>query len=300
MSQPQNSACSLAGQPPLRCHLMIGAAASGKTTAARLLAAHLRNSDGQSPVYIASSEIRTELYGARGVIGSWDAIEARIAERLRAAVAAGQPVILEASYVKRAFRLAITQRLQLSVAVQWIGWWLDTPQAQCLQWNRQRAHRVPESVIRKHCAQLLQCGGAPRRCEGFAAVVRLESQYGGDLAERIGIELERLPQRNAAGLLRDRAHERHGYSRLLDLERLLHLLQLLSRHPKLTAMEQLDDPELRQLLALLHGSCYGDPLAVAVTARKDDAPAAGQAATNKVAGLGSISGGGGLIQTSSG
>ena len=38
----------------------------------------------------------------------------------------------------------------------------------------------------------------------------------------------------------------------------------------------------------------------AVTARKDDAPAAVQAAIANVVGLGSASGGGGLIQTTSG
>ncbi len=48
----------------------------------------------------------------------------------------------------------------------------------------------------------------------------------------------------------------------------------------------------------LVGSHYR--LAVAVTARKDDAPAAVQAAIFTVAGLGSCSVGGGLIQTTSG
>jgi hypothetical protein len=37
-----------------------------------------------------------------------------------------------------------------------------------------------------------------------------------------------------------------------------------------------------------------------VSARKDDVPAADQAATTNVAGLASFSGGGGLIQTTSG
>lgn len=41
-------------------------------------------------------------------------------------------------------------------------------------------------------------------------------------------------------------------------------------------------------------------LPAAITARKDDAPAAVQAAIANVAGFGSCSGGGGLIQTTSG
>jgi len=40
--------------------------------------------------------------------------------------------------------------------------------------------------------------------------------------------------------------------------------------------------------------------AAAVTVRKDDAPAAGQAAITNVAGMTPFSGGGGLIQTTSG
>lgn len=39
---------------------------------------------------------------------------------------------------------------------------------------------------------------------------------------------------------------------------------------------------------------------IPVTARKDDAPAADQAAITNIAGLASFSGGGGLIQTTSG
>jgi hypothetical protein len=45
---------------------------------------------------------------------------------------------------------------------------------------------------------------------------------------------------------------------------------------------------------------FGDIPGDSVTARKDDAPAAVQAANVNVAGLDSISGGGGLIQTTSG
>ncbi len=50
-----------------------------------------------------------------------------------------------------------------------------------------------------------------------------------------------------------------------------------------------DDAGLREML-------QGAP----VTARKDDVPAADQAATTNLAGLMPISGGGGLIQTTSG
>jgi hypothetical protein len=79
--------------------------------------------------------------------------------------------------------------------------------------------------------------------------------------------------------LREGGYALHGYSRLLDLERLLYLIALQSRYPQLTATGAARDPELLQLLSplpaggsaqlaaalleTLHGRCYGDPLAVA-------------------------------------
>ncbi|MFN7900553.1 MAG: AAA family ATPase, partial [Synechococcaceae cyanobacterium] len=156
-----------------RFHLMIGAAASGKSTAARLLACALQKPD-QPPIrYISSSAIRQQLYGVGGGLGSWSEVEAVIQQELCEALAAGETAIVEASYSKRCFRLALTQAMVLPQPVQWIGWWLDTPQHLCLQWNQQREHPVPDAVIRKHCAQLLQSAPVPHRKEGFAQVVRL-------------------------------------------------------------------------------------------------------------------------------
>ena len=79
--------------------------------------------------------------------------------------------------------------------------------------------------------------------------------------------------------MREGGYALHGYSRLLDLERLLYLIALQSRYPQLTATGAARDPELLQLLSplpaggsaqlaaalleTLHGRCYGDPLAVA-------------------------------------
>lgn len=144
---------------------MIGAASSGKSTAARILARQLQERESRRVRYVSSAEIRRRLYGDRGVLGQWAEVEAEIGQQLLEAIAAQESVIVEASYVRRAFRLAITQALVLPVAVQWIGWWLDTPLEQCLEWNRQRPVGVPEEVIRRHCAQLLQAAPVPQRQE---------------------------------------------------------------------------------------------------------------------------------------
>ena len=263
---------------PLRFHLMIGAASSGKSTAARILARQLQEREQRRVRYVSSAEIRRRLYGDRGVLGQWAEVEAEIGQQLLEAIAAQESVIVEASYVRRAFRLAITQALVLPVAVQWIGWWLDTPLEQCLEWNRQRPVGVPEEVIRRHCAQLLQAAPVPQRQEGFALVVRLRSDQGLPLERLIGAELERVEACQRRGANRDGAYRLHGYARLLDLERLLYLIRLLSEHPKLTATGETADGELERLLAplpsggiaqraaallgRLHGACYDDPEAV--------------------------------------
>ena len=237
----------------MRCHLMIGAAASGKTTAARHLAATIMQREGVSPCYISSADIRLELYGHQRVIGNWQPIEQRMREQITDAIIGGRPVILEASYVKRSFRLAITQALALPLPISWIGWWLDTTLRQCLQWNQRKAQPVPEWVVNKHCAQMLFSSGAPQRCEGFAVVVRLQNKSCVDLEARIQQEYDQLERRSNAGALRERAYALHGYSRLLDQERLLYLMSLLLKHPQLPVTGEREDPELQQLLWPLPG-----------------------------------------------
>jgi predicted kinase len=214
---------------------LIGAAASGKSTAARILARHLQRPDQPHVRIISSAAIRQELYGDPSTLGCWAEVEAEIHRQLCLALAGGETVILDACYVKRSFRLAITQALVLPMAVQWVGWWLDTPLAQCLHWNLSRAHPVPELVIHKHCAHLLQAGPTPHRQEAFALVVRLQTGQGVPLETLIPRHLADLEPCIRRAANRDAAHQLHGYSRLLDQERLLYLIHLLSRYPKLTA-----------------------------------------------------------------
>ncbi len=265
-------------KPSLRFHMMIGAACSGKSTTARILVRSLQTQEKCAIRYISSAGIRRELYGDSTIYGRWAEVEAEIHSQLLQAIAAEETVILEASYTRRAFRLAITQALGLPAAVQWIGWWLDTPLQLCLAWNQQRAVPLPEKVIKKHCAQLLQAAPVPHRQEGFAQVVRLRPEQGIPLELLVPAELERLDGCLQRAANRDAAYQLHGYSQLLDLERLLYLIRLLSDHPKLSGTEEHDGNELEHLLsplpaggvaeraaallARLHGACYGDALAV--------------------------------------
>lgn len=150
-------------------------------------AARLRTAKGDQPAirYISSRSIRQQLYGGAGDLGSWREVEAVIQQELCEALAAGETAIVEASYTKRDFRLAITQAMALPAPVQWIGWWLDTPVQCCLEWNQQRDNPVPDAVIQRQCAQLLQSAPVPHRKEGFCHVVRLQPALDQPLAAMI-------------------------------------------------------------------------------------------------------------------
>jgi predicted kinase len=71
--------------PPLRCHLLIGPPASGKSTLAAVLA------ERTGAIVLSTDAIRAELYGDASVQGPWSEIEPLLHQRLRDSVAAGQP-----------------------------------------------------------------------------------------------------------------------------------------------------------------------------------------------------------------
>jgi len=237
---------------PLRCHLLIGPPASGKTTLAGVLA---------------------ELTGAQ--VLSTDRL---LHQRIRELVADGVPVIVDATHARRPWRLAITQALALPAPVEWIGWWLYTSLATCLEWNHTRARLVPEPVIREMAAALADPVFGPSRAEGFAAVVAVVSTQVRELEPLLRDELARLDHRIRSARNRENRFDLHGYSRLLDLERLLYLLHLLSTYPELSVEDPATRAELEAIvsplpegdmaeqaaayLRRLHGECYGDAAAI--------------------------------------
>ncbi|WP_216904158.1 ATP-binding protein [Synechococcus sp. CCY 9618] len=266
---------------PLRCHLLIGPPASGKTTLAHALAP-LLTAAGEAPARVLSTDrIRQEVFGDAAVQGPWTAIEDQLHGCIIKEVAAGRPVIVDATHARRPWRLAITQALSLPAPVEWIGWWLFTPVATCLEWNRRRPRLVPEPVIREMAAALADGHFGPSRDEGFAALVSVVPQHHEQLEPLLTDELARLDRRIRSATNREKALQLHGHSRLLDLERLLHLLRLLSRFPALEASDSGTRDQLEAIvsplpqgdladraaayLQRLHGACYGNTAAI----RKD-------------------------------
>ena len=257
---------------PLRCHLLIGPPASGKTTLAGVLA------ELTGAVVLSTDLLRDELFGDAAVQGPWRDIEALLHQRIRDSVAAGVSVIVDATHARRPWRLVITQALALPAPVEWIGWWLYTPLSTCLQWNQTRKRLVPEPVIREMAAALADPVFGPSRAEGMAAVVAVVPTHQRELEPLLRDELARLDHRIRSARNRERRFALHGYSRLLDLERLLYLLRLLSQHPDLDPADPASRAELEAivsplpqgdpadraaaLLRRLHGECYGDVAAI--------------------------------------
>jgi predicted kinase len=263
---------------PLRCHLLIGPPASGKTTLARTLAPLLRGPGESSALVLSTDAIREEVFGDAAVQGPWREIEARLHQRLLAAVAAGIPVIVDATHAKRPWRLALTQALALPAPVEWIGWWLFTPLPTCLRWNESRSRPVPVPVIEEMAAALADPHFGPSRAEGFAALCAVVPEHHDDLEPVLQAELAGLDRRIRSARNRERRFQLHGHSRLLDLERLLYLIRLLASFPDLDGSDPATAAELEAIvsplpqgdladraatfLRALHGDCYADAEAI--------------------------------------
>jgi len=133
-------------------------------------------------------------------------------------------------------------------------------------------------VIREMAAALADPVFGPSRAEGLAAVVAVVPTHQQELEPLLREELARLDRRIRSACNRESGIQRHGYSRLLDLERLLFLLRLLSRFPELSAADPATRAELEAIvsplpegdlaeqaaayLRRLHGACYGDAAAI--------------------------------------
>jgi hypothetical protein len=86
--------------------------------------------------------------------------------------------------------------------VEWIGWWLTTPLAMSLDWNKRRERPVPVPVIQEMAAALADPHLGPCLAEGFAALCELAPTVHEELEPLLRQELAALDTRIRAARLR--------------------------------------------------------------------------------------------------
>jgi predicted kinase len=116
--------------------MLIGVPVSGKSTLCAALAA-------QGYFIVSTDAARAVLAGDAAVQHPWPEVWAACQELAQKAVAAGQPIVYDATNVVLEHR-----QLPLTLAEgPWEAWVLTTPLEECLRRNAARERVVPEEVI---------------------------------------------------------------------------------------------------------------------------------------------------------
>jgi predicted kinase len=164
--------------------------------------------------------------------------------------------------------------------VNWMAWHFTTPLQTCKAWNRNRERKVPDVVIESMFKSLQNM--PPVLAEGFAAVNTVPVTPNGFDMQAIQEKIQRLRHTLTNGTNRPKPRKitRHRYSRLLDFERLLHLIAVIIRYPGIgtlhstapRVLEKIFDrvpnfvtplDEICGIIYASKGAIYAEPKAVA-------------------------------------
>ncbi|BAQ61672.1 hypothetical protein GM3708_2078 [Geminocystis sp. NIES-3708] len=219
-------------------HILIGCPSSGKST----LAKHIIKQDSSYQI-ISTDNIRKQLFGDENIQGDWQLIEAEIFKQIDSYIQAGKPIIYDATNAKRWWRISLLEKLTQYDNVNWIGWYLKTPLNICLEWNQRRKRQVPDDVITNLYQSLRNFPPLP--AEGFLAVYdipfkddKLEVHQFNDKVSKLSRTQVNRHNRPANSKVKF-----HSYSRLLDFDRLLHLISLIIKYPNIGNLSSYN-PEL--------------------------------------------------------
>lgn len=226
---------------PLICYVLVGVPGSGKSTLAKLLSQH--NPDYQ---VVSTDSIREELFGDASIQGNWEAIEEKVLAQIQQSIAAGRPIIYDATNYKRTHRIDLLNKLIGYKNVYWVAWYLQTPLSTCLAWNQKRSRQVPEVVITSMFQQLQNFPPIP--AEGLTAVYPVQVTGNTFNIEKITPTIKQLARTVINRNNRTKNVILHRYSSLLDFERLMHLIALLKTYPGVGNLQTTDPQTLTQLL----------------------------------------------------
>jgi predicted kinase len=206
------------------CHFLIGVPGSGKST----LASQWIKKDPNC-IVVSTDEIRVQLFGGEQVQGDWKLIESELLTRVCAAIASGLSVIYDATNVKRAWRMDTLQKFACVGVKTCMGWHLQTPLEECYRRNQQRQRQVDENIIASYAELLKEF--EPIEAEGFAQVTSISMLRREFDFEKIQTQIQKLQRTMTNRRNRNNRKILHQYSKLLDFERLMHLIALLLRYP---------------------------------------------------------------------
>ena len=252
----------------LRFHLMIGAPGSGKSHIVKILAPLIKAE------IISTDQIRKKLYGDESNQGDWNEIKSVIDNKLDAAIAKKKSVILDSTHAYRKWRLAYTQNLNKVEQIEWIGWILTTEKSICLSWNKKRTKIVPKPIIDEYYAAINDKYFGPIRGEGFSTLIKINPAKEKDLKAKLLKEISSINFKISQGKKNDSSKKLHGYSNLLDFERLLFFTKLLLEFPNIDLENEHARKKLKGicnplpkgnifekasiLIKNMYGDCYAD------------------------------------------
>ncbi len=142
--------------------LAIGIPGAGKTTLLRPLA------ERYALQFVNRDEIREEWFGEPHVQAAKELVWQEAEGRMRDALAAGQPVVLDSTFTRRAKRAGTIASARAAGAERVVGILFDTPPEIAKEQNADREHQVREEVIDSMHAQLEN--EPPSLEEGFDAL----------------------------------------------------------------------------------------------------------------------------------
>ena len=143
--------------------MLIGAAASGKSTAAPKIAAE------NNAVILSTDTIRAELYGAEHIQGSWQEIEAVLYDRIKNAIKQNKNIILDSTHFKKEYRAKIIKNFAKYSELS--AYYFNYPFALIFSRNKHRARRVPFDVLAAMYEHLKNA--PPTLAEGFKSIKKM-------------------------------------------------------------------------------------------------------------------------------
>jgi len=150
--------------------MLIGAAASGKSTAAPKIAA-----EHQNAIILSTDKMRAELYGAEHIQGYWPDIEALLYKRIKNAIKADKNIILDSTHFKKEYRAKIIKEFSWDVlganSSEFSAYYFNYPFSVIYKRNKNRARRVPFEVLAAMYSEL--SAAPPLLSEGFKSIKKM-------------------------------------------------------------------------------------------------------------------------------